>query len=273
VQFLEETILSILNQGYPNLEYIIIDGGSTDGTLEIIRKYEQYISFWLSEPDEGMYHAIQKGFNKSTGEIMAWLNSDDKYHEASLSMVASIFNDTKAEWITGIPSMYNNIGQCVSLGKIANWSRSRLWIMDYKWIQQENVFWKRSLWEKAGSALNTNLKYAGDFELWCRFFKFAELYPINTTLSGFRLHGSQLSLYYLKEYESEAKTISKKQNPLTIIDILRFTILYTLNALKNIITFSYILRFLNPLVNLAIKKLHCFPKIIYFNFTERKWTI
>lgn len=76
-EFLEKTILSVLSQGYPNLEYIVIDGGSTDGSVEIIKKYEKDLAFWMSEPDEGMYHVIKKGFEHSTGEIMAWINSDD----------------------------------------------------------------------------------------------------------------------------------------------------------------------------------------------------
>jgi len=78
-EFLERTILSVLNQNYPNLEYIIIDGGSTDGSVEIIKKYEKYLAYWVSEKDKGQTDAINKGFQKSTGETLAWLNSDDTY--------------------------------------------------------------------------------------------------------------------------------------------------------------------------------------------------
>jgi glycosyltransferase involved in cell wall biosynthesis len=90
-EYLEETIQSILTQNYPNLEYIIIDGGSTDNSVEIIKKYEDQLSFWVSEPDKGLYDAIQKGFDKSSGEIMAWLNSDDLYHKNAFFTVVEIF--------------------------------------------------------------------------------------------------------------------------------------------------------------------------------------
>ncbi len=79
-QFLEETILSVITQNYPNLEYVIIDGGSTDGSVDIIKKYEKHLTYWVSEPDNGHGDALNKGFAKSTGEIMAWINSDDKYY-------------------------------------------------------------------------------------------------------------------------------------------------------------------------------------------------
>ena len=90
-KFLEQTILSVINQNYPNLEYIIIDGGSNDSSIEIIKKYENYLTYWISEPDNGMYEAIQKGFDKSTGEIMAWVNSDDMSHNNSFFTVHKQF--------------------------------------------------------------------------------------------------------------------------------------------------------------------------------------
>ena len=83
-QYLEETILSVINQNYPNLEYIIIDGGSSDNSVEIIKKYEKHLAYWVSESDEGVCYAIQKGFQKSTGDLMAWINSDDMFHKKSI---------------------------------------------------------------------------------------------------------------------------------------------------------------------------------------------
>ena len=203
--YLEETIQSVLSQQYPNLEYIIIDGGSTDGSVDIIRKYENQLSYWVSEPDKGMYHAIQKGFDKSTGEIMAWINSDDMYHRKSLFTVAGIFNSfPSVNWLQGQSTFFDESGRVVEAYKSRMFTKFDFYNHDYSFIQQESTFWRRSLWLKAGAALDCRLLYAGDFALWLKFFSFDKLYVTDALIGGFRIRSSnQLSIEHREEYVAE----------------------------------------------------------------------
>ena len=207
--YLEDTILSVLSQNYLNLEYIIVDGGSKDGSLDIIKKYESKLAWWVSEPDRGMYHAIQKGFDRSTGEIMAWINSDDMYHKKALFTVADIFSSfTQVNWLTGASTNYDESGRTVSCNRSRMFTKFDFYNHDFRWIQQESVFWRRNLWEKAGSHFNTSLKYAGDLDLWLRFFKHEKLFVTDALIGGFRyLKNNQLSLVHLKEYLQEANMV------------------------------------------------------------------
>lgn len=191
-KFIEETITSVISQKYPNLEYIIMDGASTDGTLEIIRKYEEYIAWWDSEPDKGMYDAINKGFKKSTGEIMMWINSDDILFPKSLFAIAKVFNDLpEVQWIHGQKATLNHDGIPVYIRKSQKFSYYSYFLDDYRWIQQEAVAWKRSLYENVGGYLDTNLKFAGDFELWTRFSKVSQLHLAPILIGGFRVSGDK----------------------------------------------------------------------------------
>jgi glycosyltransferase involved in cell wall biosynthesis len=214
--FLEATIQSILSQAYPNLEYIIIDGGSTDGSIEIIKKYEQYLHFWCSEPDDGHYAAVNKGFAKSTGEIMAWLNSDDMYFPWTFKTIASIMTTLpEIEWLTSFnPCFWDWSGFCIGLQTMPGYSREAFLDGCYLpwgkntlgWIQQESTFWKRTLWEKVGSFIVTEFNLAGDFDLWARFYAHTELYGTSSPLSGFRYQSNQRARQK-EQYEREAEKI------------------------------------------------------------------
>lgn len=208
--FLEATIQSVLSNNYSNLEYIIIDGGSTDGSLEIIKKYEDHLYFWCSEPDAGQYDAINKGFSHSTGEIMAWLNSDDMYCPWALKTVGSImFELPTVEWLTTLnPGYWDWYGFCVKFVSTPGYSREAFldgcYLGEGKWIQQESTFWRRSLWEKVGGCISVEFKLAGDFDLWSQFYSHTELYGSTSPLGGFRSQANQKSSQ-IAQYATEAK--------------------------------------------------------------------
>lgn len=208
--FLEATIRSILLQGYPNLEYIIIDGGSTDGSLDIIRKYQPWLAYWVSEADNGQYDAINKGFARSGGEVMAWLNSDDMYVSNCFKTVGDIFSTLNGavQWITGVSNFWdkNDLNFAVlDLPKFNRWL-IRLGFYDdrlFPSIQQESTFWSRRLWDLAGGFVDASLQFAADFDLWRRFACHEELYLANIPLGGFRVHGQQKTAVHLDKYYSE----------------------------------------------------------------------
>ena len=224
-QYIEAGILSILEQGYPALEYIIVDGGSTDGTRDIIDKYRNRIAKVIYEPDNGPGEALNKGFKIATGEIMGWLNSDDRLHSKSLFAIAEIFNSlNEVEWVMGFPTWFSANGTCINeiyynrgkpyyfpqyIGdnlhlKFARWSKWRFAMGDFSAIQQESVFWRKSLWEKAGAHIKEEF-IAFDLELWTRFFEFSQLYTAQVLVGGFRVHGNQISFNQQQRYKLESK--------------------------------------------------------------------
>jgi O-antigen biosynthesis protein len=200
-RYLEETILSVIHQKYPNLEYIVVNDGSTDGTVEIIKKYEEHLAWWTSQPNRGLYGALNTGFARSTGEILGWLNANDKLHTNGLFVVGSVFSAfSQVEWITGRPTLFSDDGMTVQIQDLPRWSRSRFLAGANRHIQQESTFWRRSLWQRAGGSLSTAYRAEGDFELWARFFRHARLYSVDALIGGWRFHSDSLSHGNLDRY-------------------------------------------------------------------------
>lgn len=200
-QYLEETIRSVLLQNYPNLEYIIIDGGSTDGSVEIIKKYEPWLTYWVSEKDRGQPHAINKGFEISTGEIMAWINSDDYFACNVFEEIAKAFTNHRTLWVAGLCKTIQTDGSIVDdwhepEHHLVNWFFSSLYA-------QPSIFWRRSLWEKS-SRIDDALQYSFDYELWLQFVKH-QPFPlwIEKNLSFFRVHEKSKSMQKSGEFVKE----------------------------------------------------------------------
>lgn len=213
-QYLEQCILSIKNQTYNNYEHIIVDGGSNDNTLDIIKKYEgAYPMKWISEPDEGMYDAINKGFRMASGDIYAWINSDDFYFSWTFEVVSKAFSKRDIQWLSGIPSNTQQLGSAEityllpNMPTVYNTKMIGKGVYDGQrmhFVQQESCFWTRDLWNKVGG-LDAQYKMAGDYYLWRKFAKYVKIYTINCNLASFRIHEEQKSSD-IEKYYVETKT-------------------------------------------------------------------
>jgi glycosyltransferase involved in cell wall biosynthesis len=186
--YLEETILSVLNQDYPNIEYIIVDGGSTDGSVEIIQRYANRLAWWVSERDKGQTDAINKGFARAKGEIFAWLNSDDTYlPHAVREAVGYLQSHPQAAMVYGDANLIDQSGRVV--GKFpARQTDYRRLRRGYVHIPQQSAFFRADLWRSVGP-LDPSFFFAMDYDLWVRLARLAPLVYVPRLWANFRLHG------------------------------------------------------------------------------------
>ena len=181
-QFIEETIRSVLLQGYPNLEYIVVDGGSTDESIEVIHRYEPWLSYWVSEPDEGQSDAINKGFRRATGEILAWLNCDDIYLPGAVrAAVEYLAEHPQVALVHGGASYLSDSGM-MSMGRRVAFDPDR---PCETIIPQPAAFFRRSAFEAVGG-LDLGLHYRMDLDLWIRIAQRYQIRAIPYVLARIR---------------------------------------------------------------------------------------
>jgi glycosyltransferase involved in cell wall biosynthesis len=211
-RFLEETIMSVLNQNYPNLEYIIIDGGSTDNSVEIIKKYEKYLAYWVSEKDRGQSHAVNKGLARSTGDIIGWLNSDDTYLPGTLLTVDEMFQHYRDfDVIFGDQVLTDEQGGFLRIRHEIPYSYHRLLYHMYQ--SQPATFLRRSVIERVGG-LEETLCYSMDYEFFMRIGRYCSVRHVPRLFATYRLHPSGKSaLHGEARHLQEEEAVSQKYRP------------------------------------------------------------
>ncbi len=193
-RFLPDTIDSVLNQTYPNIEYIVIDGGSTDGSVELLENYADRIDYWVSEPDKGQTDAINKGFAQANGEILAWLNSDDTYQpEAVADAVRLMQQYPEYGLVYGEANFIDQHGNEIGRFPAAQTSYDQL-RRGYVHVPQQSSFWRADLMKQVG-ALDDSLYFAMDYDLWLRLAEISRIkYFPGRVWANFRLHGESKTI-------------------------------------------------------------------------------
>ncbi|HEX4410969.1 MAG TPA: glycosyltransferase family 2 protein [Xanthobacteraceae bacterium] len=231
-RFIEQTIVSVLDQNYPNLEYVVMDGGSTDNTVDTLREYERYLDFWISAPDNGQAHAINQGFARSSGDILTWLNSDDRYEPGALMEVADMFRSSPGvDVISGRcrlwygdmrdrlmePSPLRRLEDFLKIN--TNWRNSRL-------IVQPEAFFRKQAFVKAGP-LREDLHYCFDQNLWMAMAKAGCVFTsVDRHWADLRMHedqktwelGKALAELARVAWDETRECWSSLDNPIAIAD-------------------------------------------------------
>jgi glycosyltransferase involved in cell wall biosynthesis len=208
-RYLEENIISVDNQGIRGIEHIVIDGGSTDNTKEVLKKYTDTLTYWVSEPDKGQSEAVNKGFVKTTGEIIGWLNSDDYYPEGALRAVMKAFSDPSVNVVCGNSILLSENGKQHKGPATMTQTRNKEFHLRFPDINQPATFFRRKIMAEF-MPLNNSLHYIMDRELWIKYIQqygFENIKTIEDKLVNFRYHSESKSSNKASEFDSEYATI------------------------------------------------------------------
>jgi glycosyltransferase involved in cell wall biosynthesis len=190
-RFLDRTIYSVVNQRYPRLEYVVQDGGSSDQTLDVLRRFERGLTRWVSEADDGQADAINRGFRETTGDVMAWLNSDDLLLPGSLAYVARFFKEhPQVDVVYGHRLMIDENDDQIGAWILPQHDDLVLTLADY--VPQETLFWRRRIWDAVGGSVDPTFAYAIDWDLLLRFREAgAKMVRLPRFIGAFRIHDEQ----------------------------------------------------------------------------------
>lgn len=220
--YIEETVRSVLQTPHRNLEYLIVDGGSTDGTLDFLRSLHDDRLHIEVLAGARQYEAIDWALRRSSGEVTAWLNADDLYFPWTIACVAQIFAQfPEVEWVTGLPAFLNGEGHCTAIATPSSYPRRSIqngWFSElgYGNLVQESMFWRRALYSSSGG-LNLSYDLAADFELWTRFACLTALEAVDIPLAAWRKHTNNRSIVGATAYRNEvarASSLLPRMNPL-----------------------------------------------------------
>lgn len=207
--YIERTIQSVLSQGCPDLEYWVIDGGSADQTVDILRRYEDRLS-WVSEKDRGQGDAVNKGFHRSTGEVIGWLNSDDTYAPGALKAVMKAFEENpEANFVSGDCNMIDEEDRLLRARKAGPFNLKRLVRMGVCYLFQPSIFFRRSLLETVGGC-DITFKHGMDYDLWCRMGPYVKPIYIEKPLANWRYQDSSKTCSERHVSLEEGKKIRKR---------------------------------------------------------------
>lgn len=242
VKYINETIKSIIDQNYPNLEYIVIDGGSTDGSVDIIHRYDDFLTYWCSEKDMGQSDAIMKGFNKATGDLLAWVNSDDVLLPGCLSTISEYYlQENEPEIITG------NVVYINARGKITRYVRlplqSRFFFFRGIWhASAPAIFFKASLFRDI-SGLNQNYHLCMDLDMWMKMMKNRpRMVHIQRYIGAYRWHIAAKTVQHLKDNKTSfsQERISILKDNIHGFSIRKVIFWRTIYKLYQVINFNYL---------------------------------
>ncbi len=262
---IRKTLDSVLAQSFTDYEYIVVDGGSSDGTVDILKEYEPKFAGrmrYISEPDHGIYDAVAKGFRMGSGELLAWLGSDDLYFDYALETVHEIFSQyPEVRWLTGQICLVSERGVFFGATHSYPWRYLHFAAGTALFVQQETTFWRRELWEKAGNGFPNPYRYAGDYDLWTRFSRHTRLFSMPAQLAAFRMRSSgQVSAENYDRYLAEIQEISQKERMRLPIWLRLFIAIYKIA--KSCPGIGILVR--------VLEKMQC-NELLVFNRHQQKW--